>query len=76
MDIATATTAPAPPQTRTDAVIELRGVRRHFGIGERKVKAVDGLDLKEHTFSLVVHTDSTAPAEFSFEQAAILISLP
>lgn len=27
------------------AVVELRGVRRHFGIGERRVQAVDGIDL-------------------------------
>lgn len=44
-----ASTAPAStptePERATDTAIELRGVRKRFGIGERTVKAVDGLDL-------------------------------
>jgi len=41
--------ASADPVTESDpttgSAISLRGVRKHFGIGERTVKAVDGLDL-------------------------------
>ncbi|GAA3897153.1 ABC transporter ATP-binding protein [Microbacterium invictum] len=36
------------PESRvtTDAVIELTDLRRHFGAGDRTVKAVDGVDLR------------------------------
>ncbi|SJN28254.1 putative ABC transporter ATP-binding protein [Microbacterium esteraromaticum] len=45
MHIATASRTQAPPSSRTDAVIDLRGVRRHFGSGEHRVQAVDLVDL-------------------------------
>lgn len=36
---------PAPPRIATGAVIELTGVRRHFGHGARRVQAVDDVTL-------------------------------
>jgi ABC-2 type transport system ATP-binding protein len=39
------TTPEIPAVGATATAIELRGVRRHFGLGERTVKAVDGIDL-------------------------------
>src|SRR5690606_26621270 len=39
------TTPEIPAVDATATAIELRGVRRHFGLGERTVKAVDGIDL-------------------------------
>lgn len=41
-----ASTATAPPEGQpTTTVIRLQGLRRHFGLGERRVLAVDGIDL-------------------------------
>lgn len=54
MTTARAATAPpatapgvTPPRPRTtDDVVVLTGLERHYGVGERTVKAVDGLDLR------------------------------
>ncbi|MGB3377040.1 MAG: ABC transporter ATP-binding protein [Microbacterium sp.] len=40
-----ASVATASGRTTTDIAIELRGIRRRFGVGEHTVRAVDGLDL-------------------------------
>lgn len=45
MNSSPATIAPAQPRASTDSVVELRGVRRHFGSGTHRVQAVDGIDL-------------------------------
>ena len=37
---------PAPVSTRTETLLELRGLRVEYGHGERPVRAVDGIDLR------------------------------
>ncbi|MFD5215519.1 ABC transporter ATP-binding protein [Microbacterium sp. NPDC058345] len=35
-----------PGATASDTAVAIAGLRRHFGVGERAVKAVDGIDLR------------------------------
>lgn len=43
----------ARPVTHTDAVVELRGVRRHYGSGNHRVQAVERVDLTIHQGEIV-----------------------
>ncbi|WP_309127794.1 ABC transporter ATP-binding protein [Microbacterium sp.] len=45
-DIITAPDELAPTRSAPDTAVAVEGLRRHFGSGERTVKAVDGLDLR------------------------------
>lgn len=51
------TTSPLRPQptrtTSSPAVVELRGVRRHYGTGSHRVQAVDKVDLTIHQGEIV-----------------------
>ncbi|UNK69984.1 ABC transporter ATP-binding protein [Microbacterium sp. H1-D42] len=42
---ATQTQTVAPATSTTDTVVELRGVRRHYGAGDHRVQAVENVDL-------------------------------
>jgi ABC-2 type transport system ATP-binding protein len=45
MRTTSAPTSSASADRATDVAIDLRGVRKHFGVGDHAVKAVDGIDL-------------------------------
>jgi len=46
-------TAAAPAVPKSDALVELRGLTVDYGVGERHVRAVDGIDLTIHAGEVV-----------------------